>query len=116
MNRCICLICAVIWTAGITSLVHAADLLWQQPPVTPTTNLGDANYFNNTTATANVAPTTSDILFVGATGNVTASVSQDLQKLRIGHVTGAAAYQGVSTLTVNNGAVIKLTVIGSAAD
>ena len=116
MNRYTGLICFVVLTSLVSSHIQAADLLWTQPPPV-SNNLGDANYFNNTSSTAGVAPTGSDILFIGANGNATHSTGTlSAQKLRIGNVLGAAAFQGAGTVTVNNGAKVDLTLAGGGAN
>jgi hypothetical protein len=116
MNQYVRLCCMVILAALGAAQVQANDLLWQQPPPV-SNNLGDANYFDNTTSTANVAPAGTDILFIGAGGNVTqATNALSAQKLRVGNVLGAATYQGAGTLTVNNGAQVSLTLAGSGAN
>ena len=116
MNQYARLSCIVILASLASAQLRADDLLWQQQPPPVSNNLGDANYFNNTTLTPNVAPTGSDILYIGAGGNVTQSGGTfSIQKLRVGNVLGDPAYQGDGTVTVNNGAQLSLTVGGSSA-
>ena len=88
---------------------------WQEPP--NASNLDGANYFNNTTSAINQTPTGSDIIFIGAGGNTSLSAGTlSVQKMRVGNqITGAAAFQGVGTVTVNNGAAVNLTVGGGSA-
>lgn len=113
MNRHSGLICIAVLMSFATSGVRAADRFWQGGG---TGNLGDAKYTDSAGTLSPVLPTTGDILFIGGSANVTAGVSQDMLKLRIGHVTGLAANQGVGTVTVNNGAKINLTATGTGAN
>src|SRR6186713_2375051 len=71
-----------------------------------TGNLLDTNYSNGTTSP--LAPTSSDILFLGNSGTVTHSVTGGfgIQKLRVGHNQATPGGQGTGTFTINNGAIL----------
>lgn len=102
----------VILVALVTTQLQAANKFW----LGGTGNLADTNYSDGITSPT--APTTSDILFLGNGGTVTRSVagSYSIQKLRVGHNQSTPGGQGAATLTVNNGAVLNLTVGGSNAN
>jgi hypothetical protein len=102
----------VILVALVTTPLQAANKFW----LGGTGNLTDTNYSDGITSPS--APTTSDILFLGDTGTVTHSVAgtTSIQKLRVGHNQSTPGGQGAATLTVNNGAVLNLTVGGSNAN
>src|SRR5215212_4626141 len=102
----------MILVALVTTPSRAANKFW----LGGTGNLTDTNYSDGTTSP--LAPTSGDILFLGNSGTVTHSVAgtTSIQKLRVGHNQSTPGGQGAATLTVNNGAVLNLTVGGSNAN
>lgn len=99
-------ICAGVIISLVASPVQAVEKFW----VGGTGNLTDAAEY-----TDNVAPTSGDILDIGAGGTATYSTPGPVsfQKLRAGHIQGAASVQGSGTVTIDSGAVVSLTVGGS---
>src|SRR3954467_15217876 len=103
---------AIVILLSLVTPVQAANKFW----LSGTGSLADTNYSDGTTSPT--APTTSDILFLGNSGTITHSVAgtTSIQKLRVGHNQSTPGGQGAATLTVNNGAVLNLTVGGSNAN
>jgi hypothetical protein len=112
MHQSIRFICAGPIVVLATTQLQAVNLFW----LGGTGNLLDSNYSDGTTSP--LAPTSSDILFLGNGGTVTHSVAGGfgIQRLRVGHNQATPGGQGTATFTINNGAILNLTLGGSNAN
>jgi hypothetical protein len=104
-------ICAVIVVALAATPLLAVEKFWQGG----VGNLTDNNYTDGTNT--GLGPTSGDILDIGAGGEATYSVAGPVsyQKLRVGHIQGAAGVQGDGKVTINNGAAVTLSVGASGS-
>src|SRR4051794_24580233 len=112
MHRFMGIICTVASVALVATQLQAANKFW----IGGTGNFYDSNYSDGTTSP--LAPTTNDVVFLGNSGTVTYSVTgpSGIQKLRIGHNQTTPGGQGSATLTVNNGAILNMSVGGTNAN
>jgi len=104
-------ICTLIVVGLIASPLQAVEKFWQGG----TGNLTDPNYTDGTNT--GLTPASGDILDIGAGGTATYSVpgSVSFQKLRVGHIQGAAGVQGDGTVTIDSGADVTLSVGASGS-
>ena len=107
MKRFIAMVYGAAIASSSVSSLFAATIYWQGGSGA----LISANY---TGASANLTPTSGDVVNFGAGGTATHAVAGtlNLQKLRVGHnqTTPAPGGGGTGNVTINNGAVVNLTV------
>jgi hypothetical protein len=107
-SKLTCVAIVVVFAAE----AQAINIFWQGG----TGNLTDSNYSDGTNT--NLAPQSTDVLFLGNSGTITHAVAgiTQYQKLRVGHDLTPPGGVGPATLTVNNGAQLSLTTAGAGAD